>query len=61
MIKVLDGAPVVFFPCVVVEDLLYRFLLAFREHITDVIETSGEAGVNLYLRSGGGSIVRFEV
>ena len=57
MTEVLDGAPVVFFPCVVVEDLFYRFLLAFGEYVTDVIETSGEAGVNLYLRSRGGGIV----
>ena len=54
---VLDGASVVFFPCVVVENLFYGFLLALREYVTDVIETSRESGVNLYLRSRGGGIV----
>ena len=46
----------VFFPCVVVENLFYRFLLALGEYVADVIKTSREAGVDLYLGAGvGGS------
>ena len=57
MTQVLDKAPVVLFPCVVVEDLFYRFLLAFEEYVADLIKTSEEAGVDLYLQSRCGGIV----
>ena len=57
MTELLDGASVVFIPCVVVEDLFYRFLLALGEYIADVIKTSREAGVNLYLRGRPGGIL----
>ena len=55
MTEVLDGAPVVFLPCVVVENLFHRFLLALGEKVADVIKTSREAGVNLYLRGRAGA------
>ena len=49
--EVLDGAPVVVFPCVVVEDLFYRFLLAFGEHVADVIPAGRRESICI---SGGG-------
>ena len=55
--EVLHEASVVFIPCVVVENLFYRFLLALGEYVADVMKTSREAGVNLYLRGPGGGIV----
>ena len=57
MTEVLDGASVVFIPCVVVENLFYRFLSALGEYVADLIKTSREAGVNLYPRGRGGGIV----
>ena len=57
MTEVLDGAPVVFVPYVVVENIFYCFLLAFGEYVTDVLKASREAEVNLYLRSRVGAIV----
>ena len=57
MTEVLDGASLVFIPCVVLENLFYRFLLALGEHVADVTKTIREAGVNLYLRGRGGGIV----
>ena len=47
----------VFLPCVVVENPIYRFLLALGEYVADVLKTSREAGVDLYLRGRGGGIL----
>ena len=47
----------VLLPRVAVENLFYRFLLAFGEYVADVIKTSGEAGVDLNIRGGGGGTV----
>ena len=47
----------VFLALDVVENLFYCFLLALGKYVADVIKTSREAGVNLYLRGEGGGIV----
>ena len=47
----------VFLPLVVVESLFYRFLLALGKYVADVIKTSREAGVDLYLLGGAGGIL----
>ena len=47
----------VFLPLVVVENLFYRFPFALGKYVADVIKTSREAGVDLYLRGRGGGMV----
>ena len=47
----------VFFPCVVVQDLFDRLFLALGEYVADVIKPRGEAGVDLYFLNRGGGLV----